>query len=447
MRTKEHFETLSGWGRFPVASCSVRTPDSPAATSATMMAMPSFIARGNGRSYGDASLNPEGVVAMRRLDHILAFDAATGLIVCEGGVMLSDLIEIMLPRGWFAPVTPGTRYVTIGGMIASDVHGKNHHGSGSFADHVHWIDLALPSGEVLRASQSENPDAFAATCGGMGLTGIILRAAFGLLKVETARIRQKIAHARTLDDAFQILEAAQGSTYSVAWIDGMARGASLGRSVVFLGEHATLEDLPNADQAEPFRRSVRRTRRVPLDFPSFALSRVPVTLFNQLYYRSQTAGEAICDLYPYFYPLDAVHDWNRIYGRSGFIQYQCVLPLSESLLGMARLLSEIASAGGASFLSVLKRMGPESFGFLSFPMDGYTLAMDFRGDHNSLALLNRLDVITAELGGRTYLAKDARTTPHCVAQGYPRLEAFKRVRQQLGLKGRVESLLSRRLGI
>lgn len=270
------------------------------------------------------------------------------------------------PRGWFPAVTPGTKLVTIGGMIASDVHGKNH-GAGSFGDHLISIELAVDAGAILRCSREENADLFAATCGGMGLTGIILQATFQLAAVESSRIRQKVLRAGSLDEAIDILEANSGSTYSVAWTDCLAGGSSLGRSVVFLGEHVAADGLPASMRATPFARPRRAPKAVPIDFPDLTLSRPSVRLFNLMYFHQPRPAEAIVDLEPYFYPLDAIHDWNRIYGHGGFVQYQAVLPLEESREGMRRLLSEIASTGKASFLSVLKRMGAESFGLLSFP--------------------------------------------------------------------------------
>jgi len=412
----------------------------------TALARRSAIPRGNGRSYGDSSLNPEGVVDLRRFNHLLAFDEEAGLLTCEGGVMLADIIEVFLPRGWFAPVTPGTRFVTVGGMIASDVHGKNHHRAGSFGDHLAWIDLALPDGRVVRCSSQVEPELLAATCGGMGLTGVILRAAFRMLKVESAYMRTTTIRTPTLEAAFEAFEAAQDATYSVAWIDALASGRKLGRSVIFLGEHAKPEELPAQLRATPFARKPERLKRVPFDFPDFALSRLPVTMFNGLYDGFQREGETVGDLIPYFYPLDAVLDWNCIYGRRGFVQYQCVLPLDESLAGMRRLLEAISAAGGASFLTVLKRLGRESFGHLSFPMEGYTLAMDFPTTPKNLALLTRLDGIVEDHGGRIYLTKDARAAPSAM-KGYPRLDAFRDVRRRFGLAGRIESLQSRRLEI
>ena len=437
---------LAGWGRYPVVDCDLHQPGSPDALVETLGGLPQAIARGNGRAYGDASLNPAATVGMLRLDRLIDLDPATGVVTCEAGVLLSDLISAMLPRGWFPPVTPGTKFVTIGGMIASDVHGKNHHGAGSFCDHVEWFDLALGDGRVLRCSADDNEDLFAATCGGMGLTGIILRASFRLLKVETALVRQRTIRAPTLADAFAAFESTLDWTYSVAWIDCLAQGRDLGRSALILGEHALPDEIPVDRRAAPLARPDRAARRVPIDFPAVALSRPSVQIFNKLYYARQREGDAIADIDPYFYPLDAILEWNRIYGARGFVQYQCVLPLAASEAGMTLLLRDIAAAGQASFLAVLKRFGKGSFGLLSFPMEGYTLALDFPANAANFALLERLDAITRDHGGRIYLAKDSRTEALTTA-GYPNLERFRAIRHQYGLDTRFSSLQSQRLGL
>lgn len=442
-----HSAVLSGWGRYPVRDCTVWQPTTPQTLHEALPPLPSSIARGNGRSYGDASLNPEATIDMLRLDRLIAFDEATGRLECEAGVLLSDIVAAFVRRGWFPPVTPGTRLVTIGGMIASDVHGKNHHGAGSFCQHVDWLELDIGDGRVLRCSPSENAPMFAATCGGMGLTGIIVRASFRMLKIESAYMRQRTIRASDLDHALTVFEQSHGSTYSVAWIDCMATGSNLGRCAILLGEHATAADLDEHHRADPFARPARKPKSVPIDFPGFALSGFSVKVFNQLYYALQQPGDALVGLDPYFYPLDALFDWNRIYGRRGFVQYQCVLPLAHSAAGLRRLLEAISAAGAGSFLAVLKRMGPASFGMLSFPMEGYTLALDFPATAANLALLEHLDAITAEHGGRVYLAKDARISPQVFAAGYPRLQEFQALRAQYGLDHRFSSLLSQRLGL
>lgn len=439
---------LSGWGRYPVVSCRTVAP----ATRADAAAVPAngstpLIARGNGRSYGDASLGSGMTLETRRTDRVLAFSPETGMLRCEGGLLLADLIESFVPRGYVVPVTPGTQFVTVGGMIAADVHGKNHHGAGSFCDHVDSLELSLGDGRVVTCSPTLNADLFAATCGGMGLTGIILSATFRLQKIESAYLHQSTHRARSLDEAMAILEGALGATYSVAWIDCLARGPSLGRSAVFVGEHAAPSDLPPALREAPLVRPKRPVRRIPWDLPRFALNKLSVRLFNEAYYRAQTPRIALVDLESYFYPLDAVLEWNRIYGRRGFVQYQCVLPPEASRAGLTALLTEISRRGTASFLAVLKAMGRQSFGLLSFPMPGYTLALDFPTSEATFALMADLDAIVLAHGGRLYLAKDARMSPGLLEAGYPNLQAFRRVRQAWGLTERFRSLQSDRLSL
>lgn len=437
---------LSGWGRYPVADCRVVRPrhtDDLAAFAGE----PSLIARGCGRSYGDASLNPALTVETGAANRLLGFDEESGLLTCEAGLTLAEIFRLFLPRGWIVPVTPGTKFVTIGGMIAADVHGKNHHQHGSFCDHVAWIDLALPEGRIVRCGPEEHADLFAAACGGMGLAGLILRAAFRMKRVQTAMMRQQTRRAANLDEAIDLFEASLDWTYSVAWIDCLAKGKALGRSVVFLGEHALPGELRGNRAAAPLEPRRKRGKSVPLDFPSFALGPLSVRLFNGVYYRAHGDGEALVDLDAYYYPLDSIEKWNRIYGKRGFVQYQCVLPLGTSREGVARLLEAISGAGLGSFLAVLKRMGPQSFGLLSFPMEGYTLALDFPASEPALALLDRLDEIVVANGGRIYLAKDARISAAAFAAGYPRLGELRRTRRCWGLDGSFRSLQSERLEI
>ena len=442
--TAPRTELLSGWGRFPRLDCRVIAPDSPDAARAAIAAAPSLIAFGNGRAYGDAALNPEATLAMRGCAGVDAFDPATGQITCQAGTLLADLIAGFVPRGWFPPVTPGTGFVTLGGMIAADVHGKNHHGAGSFGAHVAWLDLALADGRVLRCSAAENAEIFAATCGGMGLTGVILRAAFRMIPIETRLIRRETLRAPGLHAVMDLFEASQDWTYSVAWIDCLSGGAALGRSVLSRGEHASAGEAP-----APPRPPRARGWRMPADLPGFALNRWSVRAFNALYYRAGRPGTAFVDLEPFFYPLDAILEWNRIYGRSGLFQYQCVLPLAASRAGLATLLRRIAASGAGSFLSVLKRFGHAPGpcpGLLSFPMEGYTLALDFRVTADTLRLAGELDAIVADHGGRLYLAKDARMGPEML-RFYPGLARFRAARQAVDPQGRFASAQSRRLGL
>lgn len=402
-----------------------------------------LIARGNGRAYGDAAINLLATLGMRGCDRVIAFNPETGVITAEAGLLLADLITLVLPHGWFPPVTPGTKFVTLGGMLAADVHGKNHHIAGSFGGHVISCDLALADGSVRRCSAHENNLLFAATRGGMGLTGVILRLTVQLLRVETPLIRQRTQRAHNLAEAMAAFEASADATYSVAWIDCLARGANLGRALVYLGEHARRDEVPPQTTLAPIR---RRARSIPMEFPGWALNRWSVQAFNELYWRRARPGSALVDYDRYFYPLDALLEWNRIYGRRGFVQYQCVLPKAASAAGLVAIIGRIADARAGSFLSVLKLFGAGE-GMLSFPMPGYTLALDFPATQANFALLRELDAIVADHGGRIYLAKDALMTAALFRQSYPDLARFQALRRAVDPDGRFVSLQSRRLEI
>ncbi len=437
---------LSGWGRFPRTDCRVLAPRDRAELRTTLLSEPSVIVRGNGRSYGDPAMNPNATLTLRQADRFKSFDPASGLLEAECGVLLQDIIETFLPRGWFIPVTPGTKFVTLGGMIAADVHGKNHHGAGSFGDHVESLELMLADGRVLRCSNSENRELFDATRGGMGLTGVICSAVVRMLKVESSYIRQETVCTRDLAETMAAFEQSHGWTYTVAWVDSLATGRGLGKCVLYRGEHARKEELPANKRDEPFAIAQRRVKTVPFELPRFALNRWTVSLFNALYYAAATPGTAIVDYDSYFYPLDAIMEWNRIYGRTGFLQYQCVLPTAASRHGLTEIMTRVARSGTASFLSVLKLLGPGR-GMLSFPMEGYTLALDFPATPASLLLLTELDAVVEAHGGRIYLAKDARMGTTLLRQGYGGLDAFESVRHAADPSGKFGSLQSERLGL
>jgi FAD/FMN-containing dehydrogenase len=437
---------LSGWGRFPRADCRMLAPRDEAGLRAALLCEPSVIVRGNGRSYGDPAMNPKATFCLRQADRFKSFDPATGLLEAEAGVLLPDIIETFLPRGWFIPVTPGTKFVTLGGMIAADVHGKNHHGAGSFGDHVQSLELMLADGRILRCSNDENRELFDATRGGMGLTGVIRSAVIRMLKVQSAYIRQETIRTRNLAETMEAFEQSRGWTYTVAWIDSLARGRKLGRCVLYRGEHARADELPAQTRKQPLALAPRRAKAVPFDFPRLALNRWTVWGFNTLYYALARPGTAIVDYDTYFYPLDAIADWNRIYGRAGFLQYQCVLPTAASRQGLTDIMTRVARAGTASFLSVLKLLGPGR-GMLSFPMEGYTLALDFPATQATFALLTELDAVVEAHGGRIYLAKDARMGAAMLQRGYGELEAFKALRHAADPSGKFKSLQSERLGL
>lgn len=437
---------LSGWGRFPRLECRPLEPRDRDAVASIVAANPSLIARGNGRAYGDAALNPAGTLLMRGCRGVLDFDQKSGRLTCEAGMMLSEVLERFVPLGWHPPVTPGTKFVTVGGMIAADIHGKNHHRAGSFGRYVESLELVLADGTILRCSRDENPELFAATCGGMGLTGVILQATFRLIPIETNVIRRETLRARNLEDAMAMFEESESWTYSVAWIDCLAEDAALGRSVIYRGEHARLEELSVAERTVPLDQRTRSAWRIPFDFPAIALNRWNVRAFNALYYRHARPRSEIIEFDPFFYPLDVLQEWNRIYGSGGFIEYQCVLPLDASRAGITALLRKIRDGGGSSFLSVLKRFGPQD-GMLSFPMEGYTLALDFRADSRILRLAKELDAIVADHAGRIYLAKDALMSAEMLRRGYPALDRFLKVRAAVDPNRRFASLQSQRLGI
>lgn len=438
---------LSGWGRFPVHDAAVFAPRDETAL-IERIRTGGAIARGNGRAYGDSAISRQNTVHMRHFDRMIAFDRESGQLVAEAGVLLADIIHAFLPIGWFPAVTPGTKFVTLGGMIAADVHGKNHHKDGSFSSFVDWIDLIDPNGTVRRCSRQGNSDLFNWTVGGMGLTGFILRAAIRLRPVETAWIKQKTLPARNLDHAIDLFEGAQDATYSVAWIDCLSQSERLGRSLVMLGEHATRNDLNERQPKAPLDAGHRRKKTVPFDFPAWSLNRFTVSTFNSLYYWNgqRKQGQTLVDWDTYFYPLDAILGWNRIYGRKGFAQFQCVLPLEQSRQGLRALLDAISSAGAGSFLAVLKRFGDQKSKF-SFPMQGYTLALDFPLNGRTLALLNSLDEITLAHGGRFYLAKDSRMTAETLRQADDRAQEFVQMRSAQGLRPAFQSAQSERLGL
>jgi len=445
--------TLAGWGNLPVEACVLHEPRTLREVG-TLLAWgeeQTYIMRGLGRSYGDAALNAgEGVIGSTHLNKMIAFDAAAGVLECEAGVSLAEIIDVILPRGFFLPVTPGTRFVTLGGAIAADVHGKNHHADGSIASFIESFVLHIPSGEMLPCSRAENSDVFFATLGGMGLTGAILSARLKLRRVESAYLNVIYERLKNLDEALdRFNETDPVTTYSVAWIDCLATGESLGRSVLMRGEHVKAGELPMAMQRERFKRSPLKPRlAVPIHMPGFALNSFTVGAFNSMFYRRQRDRQAIVHYEPFFYPLDKIAHWNRLYGKRGFVQYQCVFPMATSRQGMHELLQLLAHSKQASFLAVLKSFGAESGGMLSFPMPGHTLALDLPNTGESLrTLVASMDDIVLRFGGRVYLAKDALLSPAAIEEMYPRIDEFRAVCERLDPEGRISSSLARRLMI
>jgi decaprenylphospho-beta-D-ribofuranose 2-oxidase len=446
---------LSGWGNVLRQRADVYRPEKLTDLRAVVSgdaqgASPSIVPRGLGRSYGDAALNENGAVLLdTRLNRFSSFDRATGILECEAGVSYEDLIDVFLPRGFFPPVTPGTRFVTLGGAIAADVHGKNHHRDGSIANFIESFDLLIADGRTLRCSRQDNADAFWATLGGMGLTGIILSARLRLQPVESAYVVVDQKRSANLEQTLAAFsDGDHDFKYSVAWIDCLAKGASLGRSVLMRGNHAKAGDLPADLAVNPLVPPAKRRGRVPFNFPSFALSPFTVRLFNARYYASHKDGRHIAHYEDFFYPLDAIEHWNRIYGRRGFFQYQAVFPMQDGDRCLRSLMERISAAGSASFLAVLKTMGPGSGGILSFPIPGLTLALDLpNAGTGTVRLLHELDEIVLKHGGRVYLAKDACMTRESFQRMYPSLPRFNEIKSALDPQNRFSSSLARRLGI
>ena len=402
-------QKVTNWGNFPVVEKEVKSEDSLQKIKDFVKSNNEIIARGNGRCYGDASLS-EHIFSTKRLNKFISFDRLNGIIECESGVLLSDILEVVVPQGYFLYVTPGTKFISVGGAIASDVHGKNHHAEGCFSEYVIEFSLLNENGEVLKCSREENSEKFWSTIGGMGLTGIILSAKFKLKNIETAYIRQESIKAENLDEIFKLFEESESWTYNVAWIDCLQSGKNIGRSIMMRGEHAFKHQLPKKLQENPLRLKKKFSPTVPFYFPNFVLNNLTVKLFNLLYFNKQRSKEIknYIDYETFFYPLDAVNDWNKIYGKTGFIQYQMVIPKEKGKEGMKRILETIAKSGNGSFLAVLKLFGknnPEAYN--SFPFEGYTLALDFKVNSKLKNLVEKLDAIVEEFGGRIYLTKDS----------------------------------------
>lgn len=436
MSISTRMDSISGWGGHPVADARILEPLS--ASDCRLDSPSALIPRGLGRSYGD-SANADTVLQTTYLNHFVKLDEAGGTVTVEGGVSINEILRLLVPRGWFLPVVPGTSHVTVGGAIASDIHGKNHHAVGTFCDHLQSVDIMLGSGEIVTVSPTAMPELFRATCGGMGLTGVIVRATIRLIGIPSSSIKQTTIRTSALEETFDAFETHSDAPYSVAWIDCMAKGGSLGRGLLLLGGHTE-------DGAARF--ESREMVSAPLHAPSSLLNRFSISGFNSLYYR--VAGirkEKKTPLGNFFFPLDAVGGWNKLYGKAGFFQYQFVVPKEGGLENMKAILHAIAESREGSFLVVLKQFGEANGNLLSFPMGGYTLALDFKRTPNSVALASRLDEMVLDFGGRIYLAKDALMTERTFKQSYPAWERFESVRAEYGAIGRFASHQSKRLGL
>ena len=444
--------TLTGWGRIAPSSAHLAEPATDSDAAALLGRPPAggaVIPRGLGRSYNNAAQTAGGLVlSTAQLNRIIRLDTASGVAVCEAGVSLEQLMVRGLPAGWFVPVSPGTRQVTIGGAIAADVHGKNHHVAGSFARHVLSFDLLAPDGE----SRTVTPDdeLFWATAGGMGLTGFITRATVQLKRVETSLCKVDTVRTADIDETMAVLvEHDSKYDYTVAWSDSLERGRGLGRSIITSGDFAALSDLPADGRGDPFAFDPRARLGAPPAFPPGLINRYTVRLANAAWYRKaprlregelQTIGQ-------FFHPLDAIRNWNRVYGPGGFRQYQYVLPFGAEP-AVRRSFEMVSAHPAPSFVTVLKRFGEGDQGLLSFPVPGWTLALDFPARTPGLGpLLDQLDQLVVRNGGRVYLAKDSRVPAAVLEEMYPRLPEFRKLRAEIDPSGALASDLSRRLGL
>ena len=444
--------TLTGWGRTnPSAADVVELFPGELPGALKEIDDRGALVRGLGRSYGDAAQNGGGLV-IRLLgsasDALL--DRAAGTVTVSAGASLDELLRHLVPRGFFVPVTPGTRFVTIGGAIASDIHGKNHHVDGSFGNHVLRMSLQLADGSVAELSRTSDPDLFWATIGGMGLTGIVLEATIALLAVETSRMAVDTHRIADLDRLMSVMDDGddEAHRYSVAWIDLAAKGSQLGRSVLTRGDHAKLDQLSAKQQVDPLAYGPQQLVSVPPIIPRPGLlNHMTVAAFNELWFRKAPKRRlgGIESISSFFHPLDMVGQWPRFYGRPGLVQYQLMVPFGQED-AMRRIVERVSASGAASFLAVLKRFGAGNEAPLSFPQPGWTLALDLPGGAPNLdRLLHHLDDMVLGAGGRNYFAKDAHTSPHTIRGGYSRLAEWQAVRRRVDPHDSWQSDLGRRL--
>ena len=449
---KSNPQTISGWGNYPCQPCHLSSQRYEHEIQGELQdkSFSHYIARGLGRAYGDSSLNQDQAVLIQtRRNRFLAFDSATGILACEAGTSFQEILEHFLPQGWTLPTTPGTKYVTVGGAIAADVHGKNHHQDGSFGNYVTRFRLLTGNNEILTCTPTEHAEVFWATIGGMGLTGIILDAHIRLQTAASSYFHVTYRRTRNLLDTLDVFQQSDDNyRYSVAWIDGLASGKSLGRSVVMLANNSQAEDLPPLLKNHPLQLPRKLNAEIPCHLPGFVLNPISVQMLNQTYYNLHRDGQRWIDMDSFFYPLDRIQHWNRAYGRRGFIQYQALFPHKSSLAGLTEMLERITRSRRASFLAVLKRCGPANDGILSYLYPGHTLALDFPHTGDDLTqLISDLDQVLLKHGGRLYLAKDAMMSAETFATMYPRLPEFQAVKSRVDPDKQFVSSQARRLGI
>ncbi|MEU6130661.1 FAD-binding oxidoreductase [Saccharopolyspora sp. NPDC047091] len=446
-------QRLTGWGRTaPTSAQVVSTPDVDVIARAVREAgARGVIARGLGRSYGDPSQNAGGtVIDMTALNRVHQVDADEATVVVDAGVSLDVLMRRLLPYGLWIPVLPGTRQVTVGGAIGSDIHGKNHHSQGSFGSHVLSLDLLTADGSVRTLSpQGAGAELFWATVGGMGLTGIILKATIRLKRVETAYFLVDNVQTKNLDELIEhFTDGSDGNyIYSVAWFDSLARGENLGRALLTRGNSATLEDLPKKLRKDPLKFNAPQLMTAPPIFPNGLVNKYTITAFNEVWYRkAPTRFGMVQNITQFFHPLDLVGEWNRVYGPNGFLQYQFMVPFGQEDM-FRRSIDKISASGHVSFLNVLKTFGAGNEAPMSFPSEGWTLTVDIPITAGLDRLCRELDELVLDAGGRLYLAKESRTTAEMIERMYPRIHEWRKIRASVDPEGVFHSDLSRRLSL
>jgi len=430
---------ISGWGQYPKIDANLFYPENKSQCF-DYIKKKSLIPRGSGKSYGD-SANADNVLQSFKINKVLKFDKINGVITCEAGVTFRDLITIIVPEGWFFPVTPGTSYLTIGGAIAADVHGKNHHNEGSFSDYILNMDMILGSGDFVSVSKKVLPDLFYATCGGMGLTGFIFSATIKLKRITSSKIIQSIQVSKSLEEVCESFERFSSANYSVAWLDTIATGKDFGKSIFFLGNHADNKDFV-IEKFKPI--------NLPMKIGSFIINKYTMNVFNKIYYKRSSIksnNKSLIDINNFFYPLDKIKNWNLIYGNKGFTQYQLVIPKKNSILNLKKILKTISDNNEYSSLAVLKLLGKNNNNYLSFPMEGLTLALDFKLSNSIIKLIKFLDEMIVDMNGKIYLAKDALMKEDVFKKTYTKWREFENVRHKYSAVGKFSSTQSRRLGL
>lgn len=438
--------SLTGWGLGKKVDAEVRLPFSQREAEETVGARRKKIPRGLGRSYGDPSLQRD-VISSLALNRFLSWDPSRAELVCESGVLLEEILRHFVPRGYLLPVLPGTKWVTVGGAVSSDVHGKSHHRDGSFSRWVNWIDLLLPSGQTVRISRKIHGEWFRAVCGGMGLLGVILAVSIKLKKIDTSFFWQRTYRAGSLADLTLFFEKHSDAPYSVAWIDTAASGQKRGRGFLTTGYPASRKDLPQGMDPLPIHRPPRFT--FPTLLPSGMMSAplLRTMIFTYAHLPRPEEKPILVHYDPFFFPLDGIHLWNRAYGKKGFVQHQCLIPKNQGVAALDQILALCQRENFPSFVTVLKLFGPGNDHFLSFPQEGFTLCLDFPMNDRLRPFLKKLDAVVLRHSGKIYLAKDAAMSRETFRAGYPEWKQFSKVKKRLDPLNQFSSLMSERLGL